>query len=786
MTEVPLRVRVDLDKRRFDKGIGEMVSQSLRASVPIKKAFVGVKKELDKAGTSAKKLGTEGKKAGDKIKRSMSGGAFAIRGIATEMESALRGLVFAIGAVTAAGGLLGRQAVNMSAEFEVLTITFETLTGSVEQADMLIRDMKEFAVKTPLQLKDIEQAGTTLLALGEAAEDVIPILDRLGQAAVAMNLPLEQFIRARNLLAQGIVLSRTLAPLGISRDILTEYGAGPDATGAELVTAFDKALGRFEGLFERTFDTIRGRLSNLKDEMDVMFAAMGDPMRNILISTVDQITAFLGEVRTFFEQNSGLIEESFRRIKAAAEDYIKPVTDLLGGFLNKIKENPEYILVLTDAFINMAKAVTNLLIIGTLTTAFVKFVATITLLKLSLPVVLRTFGFMSPAVVKLTTAVKGLNVSIISTRLAILGLEGAFVILSGLALAIVPIITAWNMADDALKRYQQRLMGVQAGMHVATEAEMSGISTLRGVGREGQEMSDAEKAAAARLWVTSGGVLGINPRVLGIMTGPPAPTGVDALFPSGGGAGGAGAAAAIKERTGAELAKWLRDLARNMPPVVEAFDNIRDSLIKEREARDALIEYLKEEKRLHIEKLRLQRELELSGYVDLIRGRSFVSGISGFSLTSIEGLMGTVVPKDLPEDMESTFDNFIRDLSGVFGDLIEQWGWTGETPGKQDMFGIAQGLLQGPTQAWGGNLASWLGVGASFGNPLGAMISGGMGFLGNLLFGGGESPTIQIKQPVDIRIVDIETRLKNWFNMRGMDSFAYGSSFRSAFEKGLY
>jgi len=437
---------------------------------------------LNRLNLAAKSLETNGKKA----MGALSGGAFAIRGIATEAENALRGLMMALTAVTLAGGALARQAINMSAEFEVLKITFENLTGSVTVADKLIRDMKDFAVRTPLQLRDIEAAGTMLLAFGENAENVIPTLNRLGQAAVALNKPLEQFIRARNLLQQGIVLSRTLAPLGISRDTLAQFGAGAGASGDELVAAFDKSLQRFDGLFEKTFNTIRGRISNLKDSLDVMFASIGDPMRDTIIRVVDDITRFFGEVRRFFEENKLVIERAFASIAAAAETFIAPVTNIFRKFLLNLKEHPEEIQKLANGFVTLTKAIIGIVVVGNVVVGLLKLWAAVTLLHIAWPRligVLQLFrttivtGFipaLGSAIVKLGIFADSMGLTMIYSKSLLPFLAGMSIALATLAAPIVILVIA-------LRKMNGEFEVLQDNVNAATSAfdnEIKGLDSI--------------------------------------------------------------------------------------------------------------------------------------------------------------------------------------------------------------------------------------------------------------------------------------------------------------------
>ena len=75
--------------------------------------------------------------------------------------------------------------INAAIKVEDLTTQFQTLTGSVENAAILIKDLQEFSAKTPFQLEGLAQASKSLLAFGTAQEDVLGRLKFLGDAAAA-------------------------------------------------------------------------------------------------------------------------------------------------------------------------------------------------------------------------------------------------------------------------------------------------------------------------------------------------------------------------------------------------------------------------------------------------------------------------------------------------------------------------------------------------------------------------------------------------------------------------
>lgn len=113
---------------------------------------------------------------------------------------------------------------------------------------------------------------------------------------------------------------------------------------------------------------------------------------------------------------------------------------------------------------------------------------------------------------------------------------------------------------------------------------------------------------------------------------------------------------------------------------------------------------------------------------------------------------------------------------------------------------IGGGGLPSLMQLGGGIAGKYGGQGGQmfgkFASDISQVVSGNMnpyvmignflgGFLG-AIFGGGKEPRLEIEQPIDVNIIDIETRLMSFFNFRGMDPFTFSSSFKPVFENGLH
>lgn len=126
---------------------------------------------------------------------------------------------------------------------------------------------------------------------------------------------------------------------------------------------------------------------------------------------------------------------------------------------------------------------------------------------------------------------------------------------------------------------------------------------------------------------------------------------------------------------------------------------------------------------------------------------------------------------------------------GVFDTLVNSYipelnrkAWAGGGKPPSELMQLFQGGVSGLSGKWGTDLASKWNLPTEMAGPIGSIISSTIGFVANRLWGR-EQP-LKIEQPVDIRIVDIETRLGNFFNFRNLNSFVYGESMQSYFESG--
>jgi len=83
-------------------------------------------------------------------------------------------------AVVGALAYIGKQAIDSASDMEQARIAFTTMFGSAEKASKLMKEISDFAVKTPFELPQLVEGAKRLSAYGVSAENMIPTLKTLG------------------------------------------------------------------------------------------------------------------------------------------------------------------------------------------------------------------------------------------------------------------------------------------------------------------------------------------------------------------------------------------------------------------------------------------------------------------------------------------------------------------------------------------------------------------------------------------------------------------------------
>lgn len=249
------------------------------------------------------------------------------------------------GAMTAVGvvgvGLIGGL-VKIAGEFEQTNIAFTTMLGSAEKAEVLLKELADFAARTPFTITGVEQNAKQLLAMGISTEKLLPTLKSLGDVSAGLNVPLERIAlnfgqvavqgkltgrELRDFSVAGIPLIAELSKnLGVTEAVIKEMVSAGDIGFSDVENAFTTMTssgGKFFDLMDAQSKTFLGQVSNIQDSFIKLARVMGEVFLPIATFVAEKLAVLVG----FFERHPTLLKF------AAAGLAIVTILTLLAGVI---------------------------------------------------------------------------------------------------------------------------------------------------------------------------------------------------------------------------------------------------------------------------------------------------------------------------------------------------------------------------------------------------------------------------------------------------------------------
>jgi len=206
------------------------------------------------------------------------------------IKASLKSLAIATAAGAAAIGFL----LNEAGQDEQTVIAFETMLGSAEAAAQKLKELDDFAKRTPFTLKGIRSSSKQLLAMNIEAESLLPTLKFLGDVSAGLSVPLSRLalnfgqVRNQNQLTgrelrdfaiAGVPLLDELAKnLGKTTDEISKMISAGDISFKNVEDAFismTTGSGRFADLMTKQSKSFFGILSNITDVIDLLSRDLG-------------------------------------------------------------------------------------------------------------------------------------------------------------------------------------------------------------------------------------------------------------------------------------------------------------------------------------------------------------------------------------------------------------------------------------------------------------------------------------------------------------------------------
>lgn len=252
-------------------------------------------------------------------------------------KKALTGFKTFVGGLALGAGftMLAKTGLEAAMTMEGLNAEFKVMTGSAERASAVIKEISDFAAKTPFDKLGLSRAAKTLMAFGLQSEKVVPTLRMLGDIAGAdqnklngLALVFGQIQSTGRLMGQDLLqlINQGFNPLTeISKQTGTSVAdlkkaMEKGAISADMVTlAFKSATsagGLFYGNLEAQSQTLQGRISTLKDNFVTALQNMAEAFLPLLKAGTDMLIAFdwtpiVSTVQSFA---SALLSIPFQRV----------------------------------------------------------------------------------------------------------------------------------------------------------------------------------------------------------------------------------------------------------------------------------------------------------------------------------------------------------------------------------------------------------------------------------------------------------------------------------------
>lgn len=239
-----------------------------------------------------------------------------------EVSNMAKTALAGIGAGIAA---IGVASVKQAANLERVTTAFTNMLGSAEKSSAFIKDLQNFAAKTPFEFTQVTAAAQKFLAFGFTAEQIIPTLTAVGNAAAGVGLSAEGIDRVTLALGQMAAKSKVQSDemLQLTETGIPAWQILADKIGTSVPDAMDKVSkgaidaqtgilalvegmqNKFGGMMEMQSQTIAGSWSNMMDGIDQSMAQIG-----VKIADALNLTEIFQSAGTTLSNFAGLVQTS--------------------------------------------------------------------------------------------------------------------------------------------------------------------------------------------------------------------------------------------------------------------------------------------------------------------------------------------------------------------------------------------------------------------------------------------------------------------------------------------
>ena len=231
--------------------------------------------------------------------------------VSRQIETAMGNMAKKVFSVVAAKEFVS-QVIEVRAEMQMLNKSFEVLLGSKDKADLYVKEIKDYALVSPLSVSDVSKAAQTLLGFNVEAEKTIPIIKSIGDISMgdsqkfgSLTLAFSQMSAAGRLMGQDLnqMINAGFNPLQVISEktgksiaqLKKEMESG--AISSQMVAdAFSSATaegGKFHGMIEKSADGIRNAQNQLTGAIQDTLNSIGESQEGIIKGSYEVATSLV-------------------------------------------------------------------------------------------------------------------------------------------------------------------------------------------------------------------------------------------------------------------------------------------------------------------------------------------------------------------------------------------------------------------------------------------------------------------------------------------------------------
>lgn len=204
---------------------------------------------------------------------------------------------------------LARDVIRVRGEMEQMEVAITSLVGSQDKADVLIKDLKDFARMSPLTIKDLMEATQTMIGFGVSVEKIPRFIRALGDVTLgnserfkSITLAFSQMTAAGRLMGQDnlqfinagfnplmYIAEKTGKTMKELRDEMQKGAISTKMVEDAFISATE-AGGRFYQMSEKTSQTVAGQMNKLRDSIYRSLNDFGEKNEGVIMDSIKGMT----------------------------------------------------------------------------------------------------------------------------------------------------------------------------------------------------------------------------------------------------------------------------------------------------------------------------------------------------------------------------------------------------------------------------------------------------------------------------------------------------------------